>query len=602
MPQPTCTAAHISRLWSQQFPSRFLLAATLVVSLCSSQCVVTCAAPQDAEEYPVPAEAMKQDGVPEGTVNGPFDLKSQIFPGTLRKYWVYVPAQYDPEKPACTLIVQDGLNRAQGWKIPEICDNLIHAGEMPVTVGVFVEPGVVPPAVEGNQPRFNRSFEYDSRGDRYARFLLEELIPDVSKSYTLSSDPNDRALAGSSSGGICAFNAAWERPDAFRRVVSTVGTFVGLRGGNDFPTLVRKMEPKPLRVFLQDGSNDLNIYAGDWWVANQDMLSALEWAGYEVNHIWGTGGHNAKHSAAIMPEALRWLWKGYPTPITTVPKDADSRRVNLFVPGETWKQISSGHTIAEAPACDATGELFFSDSKVGRIYRVGEDNKTRIFADQTGRILDLSFGPNGGLYAVKDGKQIVSYDANAKETVVLGSVTASSLVAMPGGFYFADPSAPCVRFGDYDGSETIAMPLLQPCSALAPTADHAFMHLLAPASQFTLHAKLGAGGELTDRQEFGYLHFRYGSTAMSATDVAIDQSGRAFVATQLGIQVLDQLGRVNVILQSPSKSMITGLSFGGAARDMLFATTADGNVFKRRINTVGVVPHAPPVEMPKPRL
>ncbi len=191
------------------------------------------------EDYSVPQAAEKQAGVPVGTISEAIEFRSKVFPGTTRNYWIYVPAQYDPEKPACSIIVQDGLNRANGWKLPQVFDNLIHSGEMPVTIGIFVSPGIVPAVSEDAQPRFNRSFEYDSMGDRYARFLLEELIPEVSKSHNLSTNPNDRMLAGASSGGICAFNAAWERPDAFRRVFSTIGTFVGLRGANAFPVLVR---------------------------------------------------------------------------------------------------------------------------------------------------------------------------------------------------------------------------------------------------------------------------------------------------------------------------------------------------------------------------
>src|SRR5690606_18553085 len=152
--------------------------------------------------------------------------------------------------------------------------------------GIFIDHGKVPAEGADNYPRYNRSYEYDALGDRYARFLLEEILPEVKKSYNLSDKPDDRSIAGASSEAICAFNAAWERPDAFRRVLSTIGTYVGLRGGDEFATLVRKSEPKPLRVFLEDGNTDLNIYAGDWWVANQDMLSSLSWAGYEVEHIW----------------------------------------------------------------------------------------------------------------------------------------------------------------------------------------------------------------------------------------------------------------------------------------------------------------------------
>ena len=261
-------------------------------------------------EYSLSADSQRQDGVPRGEVKGPIQFHSKVYPGTVRDYWVYVPKQYDSSKPACTMVVQDGLNRATGWRLPTVMDNLIHEQEMPVTIGIFVSPGVVPAANEKAQPRFNRSFEYDSMGDRYATFLIDELLPEVAKTYNLSNDPNDRSIAGASSGGICAFTVAWERPDQFRRVLSTIGTYVGLRGGNEYPTLVRKCETKPIRVFLQDGSQDLNIYGGDWWIANQDMLSALKFSGYDVQHVWGDGGHNGKQAAAIMPDALRWLWRG----------------------------------------------------------------------------------------------------------------------------------------------------------------------------------------------------------------------------------------------------------------------------------------------------
>lgn len=172
------------------------------------------------DEYPVPAEGEVQDGVPQGKIEGPFEFRSSIFAGTVREYWVYVPAQYDPAKPPCLMIVQDGLGMAQNWRLPTILDNMIHAGEVPVQLGIFVGHGSVPASHENAQPRFNRSFEYDGLGDRYARFLIDELLPEVAKTWKFSNNPDDRCLAGASSGGICAFNAAWERPDAFRRVIS----------------------------------------------------------------------------------------------------------------------------------------------------------------------------------------------------------------------------------------------------------------------------------------------------------------------------------------------------------------------------------------------
>jgi gluconolactonase len=554
------------------------------------------------QEYAVPPEAIKQEGVPEGKIEGPFHLASKIYPGTDREYWIYVPAQYEPEKPACTLIVQDGLRRAEGWKLPQICDNLIHSKEMPVTIGIFVAPGEVAAVKEKSQPRYNRSFEYDSLGDRYARFLLEELIPEVSKNYALSTDPNDRALAGASSGGICAFNAAWERPDAFRRVISTIGTFVGLRGADQFSTLVRKVEPKPLRVFLQDGSADLNIYAGDWWVANQGMLSALTWAGYDVKHVWGDGGHDSKQSAAIMPEALRWLWRDYPEPIAVAPKDPAVRRIDLLVAGAGWEEVSSGHQAAEAPACNALGELFFCDSRAGRIYRVGEDGKTRIFADQTGRITSLAFGPEGNLYGCRDSKQIVRFDAEGNEQVVIADTNCQSIVTLPGGFYFTDASSPAVWWSTYEGGAMKVLQLLQPASDITPTADHAFMHLVSVQNQFTLHCQIAADGSLQYRQPYGYLHMPYLEPASGASGVVVDAEGRAFVASTIGIQVMDQLGRVNVILSKPpASSPITGLDFGGARRDLLYVT-AGGSVYSRRLNTKGNPTFLAPTQPPKPGL
>jgi len=254
-------------------------------------------------DYPPGPDSKPQEGVPKGEIiKGTFD-KSKVFPGTTRDYSIYVPKQYDSRQPAGVMVFQDGLQ----YNAPVVFDNLIHRKELPVIVGVFVMHGRVKASGTNALDRFNRSYEYDGVSDNYARFLIDEFLPYVASEHhlNLSTNGNDRAIAGNSSGAICAFTAAWQRPEAFRRVFSAIGTYVGLRGGNDYPTLIRKTEPKPIRVFLQDGSNDLNIYGGNWWVANQDMLSALEFAGYEVRHVWGEGGHNSKQATAVFPEAVR---------------------------------------------------------------------------------------------------------------------------------------------------------------------------------------------------------------------------------------------------------------------------------------------------------
>src|SRR5260370_4724554 len=268
-----------------------------------------------AEEYTLGPDSQRQPGIPKGTITKYSWTTSKIYPGTTGDYWIYVPAQYKAEKPACVMIFQDGkgmVDEAGNFRVPIVFDNLIQKGDMPVTIGVFINPGVMQALGPNQQNRFNRSFEYDALGDRYASFLIEEILPEVGKHYNLSKDPNDYAIAGSSSGGIAAFNAACNRPDTFHRVMRFSGSFTNVRGGQDLATLIRKTEPKPLRVFLQDGSADLNIYAGNWFLGNQEIFSALQFAGYETTFTVGTEGHHGNHAAAILPDTLRWFWKDYP--------------------------------------------------------------------------------------------------------------------------------------------------------------------------------------------------------------------------------------------------------------------------------------------------
>ena len=267
---------------------------------------------QAADDYTLSPDSMPQEGTPRGEV---IKLKweSKIFPGTVRDYWLYVPAQYKSEHAACVMIFQDGgsyVNTNGPFRVPLVFDNLIHKGQMPVTIGIFINPGEIPPPEPGKQPRRNRSFEYDSLGDQYARFLLEEILPEVGKRYNVATNAASRAICGMSSGGICAFTAAWERPDAFSKVLSHIGSFTNIRGGHVYPALIRKTPNKPIRVFLQDGSNDLDNEHGNWPLANQEMAAALKFKRYDYKFELGDGAHNGKHGGAILPDSLRWLWRG----------------------------------------------------------------------------------------------------------------------------------------------------------------------------------------------------------------------------------------------------------------------------------------------------
>jgi enterochelin esterase family protein len=267
------------------------------------------------EPYKRPPESERVEGVPQGKVtHGTW--KSTIFEGTIREYWVYVPAQYDGKTPAAVMVFQDGHTYVgeKGWfRVPIVFDNLIAKGEMPVTVGIFLNPGHKSETLPkpGWEQKDNRSVEYDTVSDKYARFVIEEILPEVGKTVKLTEDPEGRAICGISSGAICAFTVAWERPDAFRKVLSHVGSFTNIRGGHAYPALIRKTPKKPLRVFLQDGEKDVDNQFGSWWLANLQMEAALKFAQYDYKFVGGVGGHNDKHGASILPDSLRWLWRGY---------------------------------------------------------------------------------------------------------------------------------------------------------------------------------------------------------------------------------------------------------------------------------------------------
>jgi enterochelin esterase-like enzyme len=291
------------------------------------------AAPTD-DVYKLGPDSQPQPGVPQGKVVGPLTLESKsAYPGTTRNYWVYAPAQYDGKTPACLMVFQDGhffVNPEGEYRVPVVFDNLIYRREMPVTIGVFINPGRRPDQQEANAKEWgdrtnNRRVEYNALNDTYAKLIVDELLPELKKTYNISDNPDDRGIAGASSGAICAFTVAWHRPDQFRKVISTIGSFTNIMGGHVYPDLVRESEPKPIRVYLQDGLNDNRGMRGrgenraydpkwDWHTQNRKMVEALTEKKYDVNYCWGIGTHSNKQGGAIMPEMLRWLWRDYPRP------------------------------------------------------------------------------------------------------------------------------------------------------------------------------------------------------------------------------------------------------------------------------------------------
>lgn len=556
------------------------------------------------DDYTLGPDSQVQAGVPKGEVTK-YSWTSQIFPGTVRDYWVYVPKQYDPARPACLMVFQDGagyVNPEGNWRVPIVFDNLIHKREMPITIGIFINPGVVPATSDNALGRFNRSFEYDGLGDRYVRFLLEEILLEVGKKYNLAKDGNSRAIGGASSGAICAFTAAWERPEEFSRVFSTIGTYVGLRGGNNYPTLVRKTEPKPIRVFLQDGSNDNNGYGGNWFLANQEMLSALEFSGYDVKNVWGDGAHNSKHGGAILPDALRWLWRDYPAPIRAA-GPSKQPVANILASGEGWQLVSEGHRFTEGPAANAKGEVFFTDIPNNHIHKIGLDGKVTVFKEDSGAANGLKFGPDGRLYACQNGrKRIVAYDMEGKESVIAEEVQSNDLaVTHKGEIYFTDPSNKQVWFINSKGEKRVADSGIARPNGVVLTPDQSLLLVADSAGQMVYSFQIQPDGSLAHKQPYFHLHMADTATQSSADGMTVDANGILYVTTQVGLQFCDQAGRVNGIILKPQRASLSNATFGGPSLDELYVTCTD-KVYKRKTKTKGVLSFQAPIKPPAPRL
>lgn len=604
--------------------------------LCICFCQLVSAQKSPEGPYPTDPASKKQEGVPEGKlIRGTFS-GSEIFPGTTRDYAIYIPHQYKRSRAACLMVVQDGLKfvREKGdWKLPIVFDNLIHSGEMPVTIGLFVEPGVVPAANENALARYNRSFEYDAIDDRYVRFLLNELLPLVEKDYRISKLPDDRAICGSSSGGIAAFNAAWTRPDKFRRVCTTVGTYIGLRGAHEMSVLVRKTEPKPLRVFLQDGSNDLNIYCGDWWVANQGMLSALEFSGYEVNHVWGEGGHNGKHGGSIFPDAMRWLWKDWPKAVETHYDQSRSRASEMLIDGQDWELVSKDKQFLGAVATDNNGNVFYADRLAGKIYKLdSEENETLFWqlkeearSSDVDKALDaggdsnknpapggvkingIAVGPEGEVYVcVFSQEKVIELAADGTVASTLKSdVKPSGVVAAHDGtVYFTDLQTRSVWMKSPDEEPKVAGKGFAGLTGITLSPDQSLVLVSDFAGRYVWSSQRADDGSLRHVQPYFHIHSPAASIDLRprSEGMCVAKSGWLLVATGLGVQVCDQPGRVNLIISSPNgRRYPTDVAFGGPDGQTLYAVCG-GRIFKRKLKLIGANPCGAPVKPPKPRL
>ncbi|MGD0093534.1 MAG: RICIN domain-containing protein, partial [Planctomycetota bacterium] len=553
---------------------------------------------------PSAAAGLNPLDIPKGAIKDFAFSESRIFPGTKRSGTVFIPAQYDGAKPACVYVRQDGYNAREKTML----EALIAAKEMPVTIGVFIRPGDLPATMKNTLGRRNRCFEYDGVGDNYVRFIIEELLPFVAKTFDLklSSDGNDRCIAGCSSGGISAFNAAWERPEAFSRVYANSGSFVAFRGGHEFPTLIRKFEAKPLRAYLTTGTHDMENCAGDWFLLDQEMDKALKFSGYDYSFHVINGGHGAGWNEHF-PEAMRFIWKGWPEPVKA---GGSAPRVRDIITADgKWELAAQGFREARGPACNATGEVFFVDAPNNKVHRIGLDGKVEVFLSDAGQANSLAIGPKGELFTVSlsTGKIMCYEHTNGR--VYADGIRGQYVLARPvgqasslsdrqdagptgGGLYVTSPEEKAGEGSKVwfvkDGQKTQVDSGLKCATGLASRPDQWLLAVADGRSKWVYSYQINPDGTLANKERFFWLHVPDWEDDAGAESVCYAREGQIFVATRWGIQVCADDGPTQAILPMPDRSRVLGVCFGGAELNTLFAFCGD-KVWKRvvKVHAVG---------------
>ncbi len=558
---------------------------------------------------PLTDDSRPQAGVPHGEFIEGTIADSRIYPGTENNFRVYVPAQYNPARPACLLVHLDGI----GADEPAVFDNLIAKGDMPVTIDVGLSSGVVWKTRGGAAYRWNRSYEFDSTDGNFPRFVVDELLPRVETLLTrdgrpvrLSHEAKDRAAMGASTGGIGSFTLAWERPDSFSRVYSVIGTFVSMRGGNDYPAILRKTEPKPIRVFLEDGSTDAwNPLFGSWFTANENMEAALSFSGYDVQHAWGVHGHDGGPGSVILPDVMRWLWQGWPGPVRAG-QSRNDMLASILRTGEGWQRVAGAYGSASGLASSPLGEVYFSDAKSHTLCRIGVDGSLGVFSRETPEVGGEAFGPDGTLYATVPARRgIMAFDAHGTARTVAGDIRGDRiLVTSDGDIYVTEPGGHSDEPGNLwrikpGGERNLLDQGLLSASGIAFSPDRTLFFAATRSGDRVYSFVSADGGPLQDKEPFYWLHAAGAPDEGGTGEIAVDRQGDLYAATPLGVQVCDRNGRVRAILWLPSPSgPVQGICWGGSGFDTLYAT--DGTtLFKRALRVPGFPQWSAPVALPK---
>ena len=509
--------------------------------------------------------------------------QSKIFPGTVRDVTLFIPAQYDGSRPACVYVKTDGYHPRE----KEMMETMIATGEMPVTIGVFVRPGTLPAPMKGTLDRRNRDFEYDAVNDNKVRFLIEELLPFVAKEFDLklSPDGNDRSISGGSSGGIAAFVAAWNRPDAFSRVYCASGSFVAFRGGHELPTMIRKFEAKPIRTFMTTGMRDMENAAGDWFLLDQEVDKALKFSGYDYQFRIIDGGHVAGYMENYR-EGMAYLWKDWPERVNAGPSAPRAREI--LIPGEDWQLVAEGFKSTRGPAVNAASEVFFADTTSDKIHRINLDGTVGVFASETGNAHCVTVGADGTLYSIseKSGK-LMSYDATGAAKVVLDEILGHSILAMPGGGLYVTSNGdkahgPGSVWFIKDGNKTQVDSGIKFATGMTYRPDQWLLSVAEGHSKWVYSYQINEDGTLANKERFFHLHVADWDDDAGAESVCYSIEGRQFIATRSGIQISADDGPTQVILPVPDGSRVTGVCLGGQEMDTLFAFCGN-KIWKRKI-------------------
>jgi enterochelin esterase family protein len=515
-----------------------------------------------------------------------------LYPGSTHEYQVYVPAEYAEGKPAALMVFQDGKAYAKAdgaFRVPAAIDALVDQGSMPVTIAVFVDPGIVEPTRPGARSQSIRSFQYDTLSDRYARFLADELLPVALQGLHVSSEPARRAICGMSSGGICAFTAAWQRPDQFGKVMSHIGSFTNIRGGDVYPALIRKTEPKPIRVYLEEVGGDLDNVHGNWPLANREMAAALGSMGYDLRFDYAEGfGHNGDHAGQVFVDALKWLWReAQPeAPVdASAPLGIDRSLRRQLIPGESWTVVADGLGFADAPCTDAAGNFYFCDMKAPAVYRVSAaDGDRKVVVREA--VSGLEFGPDGRLYGCQGGRQrVIGIDVPTGDVKAIASgVAPNDLAVTSDGFlYFTDTKAGEVRRVALATGEVavVAQGLAGP-NGIALTNDGGTLAVSEYRGEHVWTFRCNPDGALDAGIPSMMLQHGDGPEARG-DGMAVDAADRYYVSSALGIQVFDPAGRLSGVLAPPNPAKpLTSCILAGANRAYLYVTNGD-TIYRRRL-------------------